>query len=416
MSTEQPHVQRAILLLQTQRYADAEKELRAAISEEPDTGQPYALLALCLFDGGSGSPEESFRLASRAIALEPENSFAHYALSYVCLRRKEYDAADTAIMKAIELDQYDADYYGLRGAIFLARNRREEARQAFREALAIDPNHHQSLTFLSQIESQLGNVDEAHRIAKQAVQNAPENADAHVARGYSFVYSNRPKEAFEAFREALRLDPNSDYARAGLLQALQMHHFFYRGMFRFFAWMNRLSGAMQWGLIIGFLIGYRILSNLMRQHPEWTPFLLPIVIVYLAFVFMSWLSDPLSFFLLMFNRWGRLAMNARQKISGLVVVTFIPLGILGLVRHGGSELIELTGLGLLLTVLPLTCFLRTETPRLQRIYGIYTLAMVAVLAAAIPTGNPVFVSIAVLMFVGFQFLANYFTIQAASPI
>jgi tetratricopeptide (TPR) repeat protein len=269
---------------------------------------------------------------------------------------------------------------------------------------------------LSQIESQLGNVEEAKRIADQAVQNAPENTDAHMARGYSFIYSNHPQEAFEAFREALRLEPNNEFARSGLLRALQMHHFFYRGMFRFFALMNRLSASVQWGLLIGFFIGYRILMTLMRQHPGWTPIILPVVILYVLFAFMSWISEPVTFFLLLFNRWGRLAMNGRQKLAGLVFATFLPLGTLGLlyvIKHREPVWLFLLSFGLLLTMIPITCVLRTDDKRTRRIYSLYTLAMIGVLIVSF--FDPVFISLAILMFIGFQFLANYYSIRSTTP-
>lgn len=407
--------QRAQLLLQTHRTEEAVKELRETIADAPEFGPAYALLALCLSEDADAPLDEPMRLALRAVALDPENAFVHYALSFVLFKKKEYEEADKAIRKAIESDQDDPDYPAFRGSMFLARRRREDAKKMFLEALALDADHHQSLTLLAQVESQLGNIKEAERIAARAVQNAPEDADAHVARGYSFVYSDRPREAFESFREALRLEPNDEYARQGLLQALQMHHFFYRGMFRFFAWMNRLSASMQWGLIIGLLIGYNILRGVMRQHPEWMPILLPLVVLYLLFVFMSWISEPITFFFLLFNRWGRLAMYRRQKLAGLVFATFLPLGILGMVFPNGSLPVFLTAATLLLTMIPLTCALRADDPKRRLIYGLYTLAMAGMVLTSYLVDNPVLLIVAMWMLVGFQFLANYCAIRSSSP-
>ncbi len=408
-------LQRAYYLLQTNRPQEAEKELRRVINEHPDFGHAYAMLAMCLADRADAKPEMPLQLVARAIALDPENAFAHYTLAFIRYRRKEYDRADAAIRKSIELDPYDADYLGFRGAIFIARNRLEEAKEAFLEALEMDPDHHQSLTALAQIESQLGNVGEARRIAQHAVQNSPEDADAHIARGYSFVYSNRPREAFEAFREALRLDPNDESARDGLIRALQMHHFFYRGMFQVFAWMARLSGSMQWGLIIGLLIAYNVLRGVLKQYPEWTPILLPLIILYLLFVFMSWLSAPITYFLLLFNRWGRLALRGRQKLSGIVFATFLPLGMLGVLAGTRSNFIFVLSLGLLLTMIPLTCTLRMEDTTTRRILGVYTLAIAGCLLAAYLANMAMLIGVAVLMLFVFQFLANHLIIRSNAP-
>lgn len=417
MSDPTTRFQRAQLLLQTHRIGEAEKELRSILNDDPEFVPAYALLALCLMESENGI-KEAGELAGKAIALEPEFAFGHYVLAHVLFRQKKYDDADRAICKAIELESDDPDYLGFRGAMFLARNRRTEAKESLLKALAEDPDHHQSLTLLAQLESQLGNVAEAGRIAEQAVQNAPEDADAHVARGYSFVYAHRPKEAFEAFREALRLEPNSEYARTGLLQALQMHHFFYRGMFGFFAWMNRLSASLQWGLIIGLLIGYNILIGVMRANPEWTPFILPLIILYLLFAFMSWVSEPISFFLLLFSRWGRLAMKRRQKIAGMIFVVFLLGGIAGLaytIQHERPLWLFGLSFGMLLTVIPLTCALRADEKKTQIVFGLYTLGMAALIAAAFIVVNPTLLTVAIWMLVGFQFLANYYSIRSAMP-
>lgn len=385
------------------------------IADDPDFGPAYALLALCLADEDSPRLDEAFHLALQAVDLDPENAFSHYTIAFVFFKKKEYQDADRAICKAIELDPNDPDYPAFRGSMLLARNRREEAKQAFLEALALDPEHHQSLTLLSQIESQLGNTEEANRLARQAVQNEPEDTDAHVARGYSLIYADKPKEAFEAFREALRLDPNNKFARNGLLHALQLHHFFYRGMFRFFAFMNRLSASLQWGLIIGLLIGYNVLRVLMKQHPAWTPVILPLIVLYLLFAFMSWVSEPITFFCLLFNRWGRMAMNGGQKLSGIVFATFLPLGLLGVLFPMGSDIVFLTALAMLLTLIPLTTTLRTDEPKPRRIFGLYTLGMAGLVLAAYLVNNPVFLVVAIWMLVGFQFLANFHSIRSTSP-
>lgn len=407
-------LQRAQLLLQTDRRREATRELRQIIADSPEYAPAYALLSQVLTTQDV-SAAEAVSLARHAVAIDPEYPYAYYALAFALYRENKYDEVDHAICRAIELDREDPDFPCLRGAVFMDRNRLPEAKRCFLEALTVDPEHRRSLTLLSQVESQLGNVDEAKRLAEQAVRNSPEDPDAHAARGYSFIYSNRPKEAFEAFREALRLDPNDESARNGMLQALKTHHFFYRGLFHFFTRMNRLSESMQWGLIIGFFIGYNILRNIMKQHPEWVPIILPIIILYLLFVFMSWVSEPITYFLLLFNHWGRSAMNARQKMAGIVIALFLPLGILGVLFPSNSDWIFIPAIGMLMTMIPITSLLLTDHPKTRRIYGVYTLIMVGLLLATAWSKNSIFLSLAFLMLIGFQLLVNYYNIRSTAP-
>ena len=389
------------------------------IADAPEYPAPYALLAQIL-SADKETYDDAIVMARQAIAVDPEYPYAYYALAVslyqaTWYRKDNYEAVDQAMLRAIELDPYDPDYRSFRGAVFMDRNRWDDAKTCLLEALSINPDHHQSLTLLARIESRQGNTEEAKRIAEQAVKNSPEDADAHVSRGYSFIYSNRPKEAFEAFREALRLEPNSNSARQGLLLALQMHHFFYRAMFNFFAVMNRLSSSMQWGLIIGLYIGYRILLHVSKEFPTSMPYIIPLLLLYVLFVFMSWLSTPISNFLLLFDRWGRLTMNGRQKAAGIVVAAFLPLGILGFLVPFGSHFIVVTAIGMLLTLLPLTHTLLTDDPKLRKKYGCYTLAMAGFLLAGAITHNDTFTGVAVLMLFVFQFWANSHAIRSTAP-
>lgn len=65
------------------------------------------------------------------------------------------------------------------------------------------------------------------------------------------LHEGNPRAAPEHFREALRLEPDDEYARSGIVHALRARHFLYRLMLAYFLWMSRLSGTVQLALIFG---------------------------------------------------------------------------------------------------------------------------------------------------------------------
>ena len=149
--------------------------------------------------------------------------------------------------------------------------------------------------------------------------------------GWSFLEKSQPAKALEHFREALRLEPESDWARRGIVEAMKARYFLYRIVLGWFLWMLRLPSRTQWGILIGAFVGYQVLRNLAAGQPQLKPFVAPLLIAYVAFALMTWMAAPLFNLLLRLNRFGRLALTREQIITsnwvGLcVLVAVLSLG------------------------------------------------------------------------------------------
>ena len=134
----------------------------------------------------------------------------------------------------------------------------------------------------------------------------------HANQGWTLLEANEPAKALEHFREALRIDPTSQWARQGIIEALKARHFVYRMMLIYFLWMAKLSGKMQWGVVIGAYVLFQVLRGWANANPEMAPFLWPLLGLYIAFVFLGWTAVPLFNLLLRLNRFGRLALSDEQ--------------------------------------------------------------------------------------------------------
>lgn len=89
-----------------QRYADAERLYRAAVSARPDDVEAWSQLGEALFHGGPqrGSPAEGARPAfERAVALEPDNGNALVHLARLAAMRRERTAVDRLTQRILAL-------------------------------------------------------------------------------------------------------------------------------------------------------------------------------------------------------------------------------------------------------------------------------------------------------------------------
>ncbi len=346
MRTE--NLERARLLMQQDRFAQAEGELRLHLSNQPEDGTAHALLAVCLLRQEKLNPAEAS--ARQAVALEPAESFSHRILGMVLLERNDFSGAQQAIEEALELNPIDADLFALRGIVALHRSRWQEALSSAEQGLEFEPDNLDCVNVQAQALVKLGRKAEASRTIDGALAQDPDNSYTHANQGWALLHQNQPRQSLEHFREALRLDPENDFARAGMVEALKARNIVYRLMLSFFLWMSRLSPKVQIGVVVGGFIGMRVLSQVADANPAFAPFVMPIIIVYAVFAVMTWIADPLFNLLLRLDRFGKHALSREQRIGstvfGLDLLIALAGGFtaLGMWLSGGPEIVFALGL------------------------------------------------------------------------
>jgi Tfp pilus assembly protein PilF len=374
-----PHLQRALILLQQNRPDLAEPELRQALAADPDEPFAHSLLANCLCERDELS--EATDEAQRAIALAPDAPFGHSALAHVMLRRNYRDEAREAIAEAIRLDAFNADYFGQLAGIEFARRDWPATLDAADTGLRLDPEHIACNNFRAMALVQLGRRAEAGRAMGSVLALDPENAFSHANQGWALLHEGQPVKALEHFREALRLEPGMDYARRGLVEALKARNPIYSLVLRYFLFMNRLSLRSQWLIILGGVFGMRALDSVANQNPGFEPFVLPVRIAYVIFVIMTWISSPLFNLLLFANRQGRHALSKSQKREALMVGALVGLALAALaawiVTPLGYYLAILTGL----FIIPVSGIYKVPRGWPRAIMALYSTGLLLVLLA-----------------------------------
>jgi tetratricopeptide (TPR) repeat protein len=99
----------------------------------------------------------------------------------------------------------------------------EEASEAYRRAVSLDPGHADALVNLGRLLHESGDAAEAERHYRRALEARPDDATAAFNLGVALEDSKRPGDALAAYEKAVSLDPsNADahYNAANLCERL----------------------------------------------------------------------------------------------------------------------------------------------------------------------------------------------------
>ena len=315
---------RGALLLDQGRHDLAEKELREHLSGAPDDAIGHALLSLALVEL-ERFPEAEAE-AKAAISLDPGESFTHYARSRVMLARRAYKDAVEAAQETVRLDPDEPRGYQVLAGAYLGLRQWQQAVDTTDAGLAIAPEHETLLTIRGLALRQLGRGTESQDAFEGALRRDPGNSFAHASRGLGLLHEGRMTEALEAYREALRLDPTNEMARSGLVEALKARNPLYAWLLRSMLFLGRLSGRASFVLYIGFFLIQRTGRELVRRDPSLLPLFIPLVGVYLLFVWLTFAAAPLFNLILRLDSLGRHALSEEQRIESNIVGPLVAVG------------------------------------------------------------------------------------------
>ncbi len=191
------------------------------------------------------------------------------------------------------------------------------------------------------------------------------------------------------FREALRLEPNMEFARHGIVEAMKARNPIYRWILSFFLWMQRFSPRTQMLLVVGLVFGNRILHAVLQSVPMLQPLSLPIALAYLLFVWMSWSASALFNLTLFTNSFGRLALSRKEKTEAILCGSCVAMALLGVVLSRFLSGVLGSSLLFLLLVIPIVTALRAKDSRRRPAVVVAVAVSIAVfisfsLAVALP--------------------------------
>ena len=313
------------------------KMISAALTDYPDSDELYSLLASAYVK------IKDFKQAQQAIntgiGLNPENDYLFYLNAHVALEHDNYKLAVEHIDQAIGLNPYSATYFGTKSMIFINQKKYTEAIEAALNGLDLDPEDPMCNNMLSMAQTRAGLSGEAFNRLENMLADDPENELTQANTGYYYLRQGDPHKAKEHFAAALNSDPEYDFARTGMLQAIKSTNWFYRKLLQFSYWMDEINSKYRWGFIIGLVLIVKVIPILS--------------IPYLIFVFWTWFTGPISDMIIYFDKYGRYLMKARTIMLTQVNISILILGILsltaGVILHGSFLLLAFS---FLLTTIP----------------------------------------------------------------
>jgi TolB-like protein/Flp pilus assembly protein TadD len=186
-----------------------------------DLAQAYTELALAS-GGGLFRPDQAFDLArasvSTALALDGTLAEAHCMVGFLYyVRDFDWDGAEAAFRRALELSPNSADTNDLYGRMLAALGRHQEAIPFVTRAQELDPLSHR--TDLAAALLRAGRYEEALPAAEHAVALDPGYGRGHATLGWVYIKLGRIEEGLAELRQGAELTLNDAMFLAQLGEA-----------------------------------------------------------------------------------------------------------------------------------------------------------------------------------------------------
>lgn len=406
------------ILLQQGNYTEAERILNDVLATAPNDIEVLYLMAETKL--GQDDSTGAMHLIDTAIGLSPDTPYLYYVKARICMFDEESKKAEEWIQLAISLDPADADYFAMRAHIELSRKLFSQALDSANQALELDAENIMALNVRSTALTKLDRKQESAQTIEGALREDPNNTYTHSNYGWNLLEQGDYKKALVHFKEALTQDPTNEYAKAGLLEALKAKNVIYRGFLKYAFWIGNLTSKYQWGVLIGFYIGVRILRAVAEQNEALQPILIPLLVILAIVAFSTWVMEPIANLFLRFNKYGQLLLQKHEKLSSNFVAISCAMCISGLVLYLVLDDIRFLSLAAFGFAMMLPINSAFSPAKNKNVLAYYTIAMALIGIGAVyqtfATGElfNAFSSIFLLGFIGYQWVANFFLIERSN--
>ncbi|CAN1512921.1 NrfG FOG, TPR repeat [Spirosomataceae bacterium] len=413
--TEDNRLSKVEILIQQKKFGEAEKLLSDLLTEDSNNIHFLSLLSEVYLQ--QDKFDNANRIIENAIGLSPDAPHLFYIKSRIAIQQDNLNEAEKNISQAIELDPYDADYFALLANIKIGRKQFEDALESANRALEIDAENILALNTRSTALNKLNRSEESFETIEGALREDPNNAYTHANYGWGLLEKGDHKKALEHFKEALTNDPTFDYAQSGMLEALKATNPIYRIFLKYSFFMSNLTAKYQWGVLIGFYLGFKALRTVAKNNEALQPYLIPLIVALALIAFSTWVIAPISNLFLRFNKYGQLLLDKKEKMSSNFVAISLGLFFVGLLLYfilSDEKMLTIAVFGFAM-MLPLgTMFSPSKNKYGLLIYTI-ALAITGLIAIGLTfsTGEMFNLMTVVFIFgfVAFQWVANYMLIK-----
>ena len=193
-----------VIAHQTGHHAQAVELMRQSLALQPDQPQCHNALGLALMQ--TGDLDEAAASFARAIAAQPAAEF-YNNLGNLRGRQERHGEAIDAYRQAVALQPDFADAHYNLGNAYRSDHQPDSALAAFRRALDLEPNHANALAALGQMLESLDRFAEALPFLERAISLVRDDAALYCDAGDALQKLGRRREAVARYQQALRIDP-----------------------------------------------------------------------------------------------------------------------------------------------------------------------------------------------------------------
>ena len=321
-------LQKAELLRRQKRFKDAEHQVGIVLRDNPEDVEALVILGHCKID--TKQTDEAITILKQSLQYQSNNDYVFYLIGFAYYQNSNNELALQFLDKALSIFPYNAGYFALQSHVFLEQKNYALALVSANNGLAVDAESVSCLNARSTALFRLNRKEEAYETINEALELDPEDYSTHTNYGWHYLEKGKYKNATNHFKEALRLNPNYDYAKQGYKAALKSRMPFYRWILQYSLWMGRQQRSVRIGVPVGLWVLVNIISSV-KNNSFLKYFGLSVLIIYILFVIMSWLGSAFANLYLLFTPHGKYILEKSERYSAVTVGIFIGLGILLLI-------------------------------------------------------------------------------------
>ena len=325
LSNFQANLRRGEMLREQGRHAEAEKYLQEAITQEPANPDGYYELAFCYCNWG-GRNRRALDTIDHAISLDPNRTQFFGLRAWILVNLRRYTEALKSARQALELNAYNILALNAITRTFCQQAKWKDAEANARHTLSLDSHNEGAANMLVLALRQQGRVKESSEASASMLAHDPDSSSTQGNAGWSALHAGNHRAANQHFLEALRLDPNDEDARKGLLHAFNSRVWIYRLYFQVIAWLGRHGQGSRAFFVMLLYIMYRLTVGELRHFGEegmrWAIVVVALYIVLLCF------GRAFGNLFLLFDPFARYAVTRKETIWS-ILAGLLYAGIIG---------------------------------------------------------------------------------------
>ena len=210
--TSRCRTKRPSLSLGVSSIPAAVKAYERGLEAEPDNVELLNSMGFALFQ--QGKSEEAVASLEKVLAVDPQHGKAHNNMALASIDLGEFEIAEAHYRESLAIEPQPAIYNDL-GFVLERQGLSEEAADAYRKALEVDPESAAAHYNLASSLTRSGEFAEAEQHFRAILEQGP-STQAYTGLGFVLWQQGRADESMASLRSAIEADPTNASAYSSL--------------------------------------------------------------------------------------------------------------------------------------------------------------------------------------------------------